>query len=251
MPGKDLLNKTALVTGAAKRLGREISLRLADSGVNIIAHYSASAKEAEELKKEIEARGACAWLIQADFEKGEYEGLIERALKLAGSLDILVNNASVFFRNTLEDITFDDLTRQMRINAWAPFELGRDFFRLVNHGKIVNLVDSRVTGYDWKHVNYMLTKHVLKALTEMTAVDYAPKVIVNGVNPGLILPPPGKDMSFLEKMSRTVPLKKHGSPSDIAGAVKYILESDFLVGEIINVDGGRHLMEYDGGPHPD
>lgn len=247
----ELKGRTALVTGAAKRIGRQIALELADEGVNIIIHYVNSRDEAEGLRTGIEAKGVRAWALSADFDKDGGEGLIQKALQEAGDIDILVNNASIFPVNRLKDMTFEGLMSNIRVNAWAPFALGRDLARLGGKRKIVNLVDSRVTGYDWTHVEYLLSKHLLSELTRMMAVEFAPDVAVNGVNPGLILPPPGKDEAYLEKMDRTVPLKRHGDPHEIAAAVTYILKSEFLAGEVINVDGGRHVLEYDKGPHPD
>lgn len=247
----ELKGKKALVTGGAKRIGKEIALALAGQGCDIIIHYSRSVPEAEAVRDEVLKKGVRCALVQADFETGGYEGLIEKAVSLANGLDILVNNASIFPTGTLEGADIDALFRNIRVNAWAPFVLARDLYNLLKKGKVINLIDSRTEGFDWGHVEYILSKHVLAELTKMMAVQYAPDVIVNGINPGLILPPPGKEMSYIEKMERTVPRKTHGGPKDIADAVIYLLKSDFLVGEVINVDGGRHLFEYDRGPHPD
>lgn len=251
MPLKELRGLTAIVTGAAKRIGREVALELGSEGVNVVIHYSGSEDDAKSLKAELDAKGVKAWTLQADFSKGGYDGFIERALGLAGKVDILVNNASIFPRNTLDEITFEGLVANIQINAWAPFVLSRDFAGLIKKGKIINMLDSRLSGYDWTHVEYILSKHVFAELTKMTAVQYAPDITVNGVNPGLILPPPGKDQSYLEKLNSTVPLKKHGNTQEIAAAILYLLKTEFLTGEVINVDGGRHIMEYGRGPHPD
>jgi pteridine reductase len=248
----DLRGKSALVTGAAKRIGAAISRALAREGVNVVVHYSGSSDAAERLRDEIAALGVRSWLIQADFEEPQgYETLIERSIATAGGLDILVNNAAIFPLDSLATVTFEDLVRNMQVNAWAPFVLSRDFARVVGRGKIVNLVDSRTHDFDWTHVAYILSKHVLDVLTRVTALKYAPDITVNGVAPGLILPPPGKDESYLDRLTDTVPLKRHGSPQDIAEAVLYLLKSDFVTGETIAVDGGRHLKEYDSGPRPD
>jgi NAD(P)-dependent dehydrogenase (short-subunit alcohol dehydrogenase family) len=248
----ELRGKSALVTGAAKRIGAAISLALAREGVNILAHYHGSVDEATRLQEHVEALGARCTLLQADFQKpSEYETLIARSIEAAGKLDILVNNASMFPEDSLTAVDFASLTRNMEVNAWVPFQLSRDFQRLVGQGKIVNLVDSRTHDFDWTHVGYILSKHVLQVLTRVTALRFAPDITVNGVSPGLILPPPGKDESYLQRLTETVPLKRHGSPEDIAEAVVYLLKSDFVTGEIINVDGGRHLKEYQSGPHRD
>lgn len=253
-----LLSKTALVTGGAKRIGRAISLALADAGANVIVHYNNSSKEADELVAELRKRGPGlqttahhenkAWTVQADFEKpDEYESLIERALAEAGSIDILINSASIFPSEKIENITFDGFATNMQVNAWAPFVLCRDFARLVGKGTIVNLLDSRISGYDWAHAGYIWSKHVLAVMTRMLALDYAPDITVNAVAPGLILPPPGQDESYLDRLTGTVPLKRHGGASDVAEAAVFLAKSNFITGQVIYVDGGRHLKEYTNG----
>ena len=251
MTARALQGQTALVTGAAKRIGRAIALTLADEGVNVVLHYNSSVEEAKVLARELAQRGTKTWLMQANFEKPiEYESLVQRVLDNAGSLDILVNSASIYFEETLDQVSFASLTRNVEVNAWAPFALGRDFARLVGRGKIVNLLDSRVGDYDWKHVGYILSKHVFAAMTRMMVLQFAPEITVNGIGPGLVLPPPGQPESYIDAMAHTVPLKRHGLPEDVAEAVLYLLRADFVTGQVINVDGGRHLWEYTSGPKP-
>lgn len=250
MPGS-IKGKNILVTGAARRIGREIVLRLAREGANVAVHYKSSEKDAIALAREIEGLGVKAWIARADFEQNEYDGFIERVAAVTGTLDALVNNASIFTNRSLAGLTLYDLVRNIHVNSWAPFELGRDFKKIMKRGHIINILDSRTSGYDWSHVGYIMGKLVLTEITRMTAVDYAPDVLVNGIAPGLILPPPGKDEEFLKKMDRTVPVKRHGNPEDIAEAVVFLLKNNFLAGAVIHVDGGRHLMDYTHGPHPD
>lgn len=245
MSNRPLAGKTALITGAAKRIGREIALTLAGNGANIIIHYRSSADEARDLQPEIESLGVRSWLVSADFEKpDETDSLIERALAEAGSLDILVNSASIFPSDKVPNLTFDGLMTNIQVNAWAPFVLTRSFAEKVGSGKVVNMLDSRTTGYDWNHVGYILSKHVLAEMTKMEALQYAPDILVNGVAPGLILPPPGMPESYIEALKDSVPLRGHGNPQDVADAVAYLVKSGFLTGEVIFVDGGRHLKEY-------
>jgi len=252
MSERPFTGKTALVTGSAKRLGRAIALALSDEGANLIIHYHRSAAEAEELRHLLLERGCQAWTLSADLENGaELEALLPQALSLAGSLDFLVNSAGVFPRSTLESLTLSDLLAAMRINTWAPFVLCRDFARLVGRGKIVNLLDTRTVGYDWAHVGYITSKHALALLTKMMALDFAPQVTVNAVAPGLILPPPGEDETYLQRLAHTVPLKRHGAPEHVAQAVVFLLKNDFITGQTIFVDGGRHLKEFEDGSHTD
>lgn len=248
-----LQGKIALVTGASRRIGRAIAIALAEEGVHIVAH-DRRALESETIKvcDEVVDCGSKSWRIIADLEKPEeYASLIARTLQTAGSLDIVINNASLFLPSTLMDVGFGDLTRHVQVNAWTPFVLSREFARLAGRGKIINLLDTRIHGYDRAHVAYILSKHMLSVLTKMCALEFAPAITVNGVAPGLILPPPGKDESYLEQLAHSTPLKRHGSPEDITKAVVYLLTSDFVTGQIIFVDGGRHLLEEGNGPHPD
>lgn len=245
MAKNSIAGMTALITGAAKRIGRAIAIALADEGANIIVHYNTSAEEADKLAGELAERGARAWAIQGNFQKPEeYETLIPRAIEMAGSVNILVNNASIFPADKLDDVQFKSVMDNFEVNAWAPFVLSRSFAKRVEKGCIVNLLDSRISGYDWYHVAYIWSKHALAVMTRMTALEYAPEIRVNAVAPGLILPPPGKDESYVDRLAGTVPLKRHGEPQDIADAVVYLVKSTFVTGQVIYVDGGRHLKEH-------
>jgi pteridine reductase len=249
MSGESLHGKTALVTGAAKRIGREIALALARAGVNIAVHFRQSGKQAEKLRIELTSLGVSVWLVEADFsDTAATRRLIPEVLATAGSLEILVNSASLFLPDTIRDLDFTGLMQHMQVNAWAPFVLSREFAHHVDQGKIINLLDSRIVGDDPSHAGYILSKQVFARLMRMTALEFAPRITVNGVAPGLILPPAGKDESYLNDLAQRIPLKRHGEPADIADAVMYLLKSSFLTGQVIFVDGGRHLMEQNHGP---
>ncbi len=245
--------RTVLVTGGALRLGRDICLALGRAGANVVVHYRRSAGEARGLCRELEGLRVKAWPLPADFDKpGEAVGLIERAWAEAGRLDALVNSASEFRPSTLADLEFQALIDSLRVNAWAPFVLSREFARRAGQGgKIVNLLDTRIDGTDTRHAAYILAKQMLHGLTRMMAVELAPAVAVNGVAPGLILPPPGRAEDYLDALADTVPLKRHGSPDDVAGAVLYLLQADYVTGQVIHVDGGRHVRELSPRPHSD
>ena len=252
MPHNELHGKTALVTGAGKRIGRAIALALAEQGVNIAAHYGTSGAEVVSLRAELEMRGVKSWGLQADFSCAEEaQALITRALEAAGALDILINSASIFRPSTLNDMDIAGILEHMQVNAWTPCLLCREFARLVGAGQIINMLDSRITDTDRTHVAYILSKKTLADLTRMMALEFAPKITVNGIAPGLILPPPGRDDTYLELLVGSVPLKRHGGPEDITAAVLYLLNSDFVTGQVLYVDGGRHLKEYEHGLHRD
>jgi pteridine reductase len=250
---KSLKGKVALITGSSRRIGRALAIALAEEGVNIVAHdRRAQERETARVCGEVEDCGARSWKVIADLDKPEeYETLLARSLQTAGSLDILINNASIFSPSTLMDVGYGDVQRHLQVNAWAPFVLSREFARLVPAGKIINLLDTKIAGSDREHVAYILSKHMLATLTRMCALEFAPGVTVNAVAPGLILPPAGKDETYLELLAQGVPLKRHGSPADIADAAIYLLKSDYVTGQIIYVDGGRRLLEERNGPDPD
>lgn len=232
---------TALVTGGTKRIGRAIATALADGGVNVVVHCH-RANDARELCDDLQTRGVKAWEIVADLEDSrQTEALLGEAVSIAGRIDILVNNASIFQPGTATDTSFAEVARHIQINAWAPFVLTREFARQTKRGKVVNLLDSRIAWHDSAHLAYSMSKRTLADLTHFMALEFAPDITVNAIAPGLILPPTGKDRHYLEKLAQSIPLKRHGNPADVSQAALYLLSSDFLTGQIIFVDGGQSL----------
>jgi pteridine reductase len=239
---KPLNGKIALVTGAARRIGRAIALELASLGANIAVHYRESGEDAKALCRDLEALGVTCWLFQADFREREgYEDLIDRAFTKMGRLDVLVNSASIFPENSIHDVRWEDMEQNILINAWAPFYMGRAFARKAVDGVIINLLDTRITGHERRHVAYLMSKKLLEAFTSLMALEFAPRIRVNAVAPGLILPPPGRDEAYLEKLIERVPLKRKGDEKDIAHAVSFLVMNEYVTGQVIFVDGGRHV----------
>jgi pteridine reductase len=237
-----LIGKTALITGAARRLGRATAMSLAQTGADVIVHYRTRAAEAQSLAEEIKTQGRKAWTIQADLaDAAQTETLMEQAVHQVGSVDILINNASVFPSDTVMDMAPEALMQSVAIHAAAPLILSRQMAKQGRPGHIINLLDSRVEDYDRHHASYHLGKRMLLSLTRMLAVELAPRIAVNAVAPGLILPPEGQDESYLQNLAHTNPLQRYGDPQDITDAVLFLLSSDFITGQVIFVDGGRHL----------
>jgi pteridine reductase len=238
----NLAGKTALVTGAAKRLGRALALALADQGVQVVVHYNKSLTEAGQVLAEIQRHHGTAWLVQADLSQSQQaESLLEKARAQAGPIDILINNASVFTEQTLWQTSSASLQANMQIHAYAPLALARSLATQDRPGHIINLLDSRVQDYDQQHLPYHLSKRTLLSLTRILALELAPKIAVNGIGPGLILPPEGQDQRYLERLAHTNPLGRYGHPQDIVDAMLFLLQSRFVSGQIIYVDGGRHM----------
>lgn len=238
----ELRGQTALVTGAALRLGRFIALALAREGVSVAVHYRSSETEAEALADEIRGLGAGAWTFQADLARPEDAGLlVNRAVEETGGLDILVNSAGIFPETDFSGTTAAAVHENVDINALSPLYAARAFAAQGRPGSVVNLLDTMIADYDRKHVPYHLSKRMLFTLTRIMAVEFAPSIRVNAVAPGLVLPPPGKDQSYLEGLAHTNPLNRFGSGDGVAQAVLFLLRSGFVTGQVIYVDGGRRL----------
>ncbi len=238
-----LKGRRALVTGGAKRIGRAVALSLAKAGADVIVHYRASRDAAEATAEDIRQTGRRAWCIRADLgEPAEADQLMPRAIDAAGAVDILVNNASAFTDDTVMDFTPEDLQASVQLNAMAPLTLSRALAAQdIPAGDIVNFLDSRMEDYDRLHASYHLGKRMLWTITRMLALELAPAIKVNAVAPGLILPPEGKDDSYLADLAHTNPLNRVGSVEGIAAAVRLLVEGDFITGQVIYVDGGRNI----------
>lgn len=248
----NLRGKNALITGCAKRVGRALALALAGEGVNIAIHFNHSKREARQLSKDLAKLGVKTWMFEGDLQSEKQTmALVRRSWAATGGLDILINNASIYPEATLENITFAHLQQNIRVNAWAPLVLSREFARRAKFGKIINLLDTHVDDEDWQHTGYLLSKYMLLKITRLMAVHFAPRVLVNGLAPGLILPPAGKNEAYLARLGKQLPLQRHGSPEDVAHAAVYLLKSDFVTGEVLYVDGGRRLKGAKHGPRLD
>lgn len=237
-----LAGKTALITGAAKRIGRAVATTLAHNGVHIAVHYNYSGQDALALCNEIQKLGASAWAIKGDLMATQQtERVFQEAVRQAGPIDFLVNNASIFERDTLWEASEESIARNMRIHAVAPLVLARALAKQGRPGHVVNLLDTRVAVYDREHASYDISKSALLTLTRMLALELGPSVAVNAVAPGSILPPPGQSDVYLAKLTHANPLNRIGSPEDIAEAVLFLLRSRFITGQVIYVDGGIHM----------
>lgn len=242
-------SRTYLITGAANRIGRELAIGFAGEAARIVIHYNSSESAAKKLAQEINKTGTRVLTLNADLGcVARCEDLLERAQDLAGPIDVLINNASIFEEGLLTDITVDDLSRNMMLNAYAPLLLSRSFAKLNKKRKseklpaIINMLDSRITDYDRQHAAYHLAKRTLFSLTKMLALEFAPNVRVNGVAPGLILPPAGKGRSYLERLKSTNPLNSIGKVEQVVEAVRFLANNEFITGQVIYIDGGRNLL---------
>ncbi len=238
------MNKTALITGASRRIGKAMALHLAAQGWNIVIHYNTSKGEALELSSTLSEKYPKQEfpVIKADLMyEGEVEKLIPAALKAVVSIGLLVNNASVFDKGSIEGSNMGLYNSQFQVNLKAPFILTRDFAKLCKKGSIINMVDTRVTQNKSNYAAYSLSKKGLWELTKMAALEFSPEIRVNAIAPGVSLAPEEEDESYLLKLAEEIPMKKPGGAAPILKSLDYILENDFLTGQLLFADGGENL----------
>lgn len=230
----NLNGKRALVTGGAVRIGRAIVEALQAEGAEVIVHFQCSETGAKALSPQT---------IQADLsDPSKCESLVQQASEQFGPIDILINNAAVFYQTKLADATHELTLQELQINLLAPLALIRGFAQQAKTGKIINLLDRRITSHDTSCVPYMLSKKGLEELTKLSAIDLAPRITVNAVAPGAILPPPKLADNSAWEYAGTIPLEKRPALSDISGAVLYLLKSDVITGQTLFIDGGQNLL---------
>jgi NAD(P)-dependent dehydrogenase (short-subunit alcohol dehydrogenase family) len=220
-----------------------MALALAERGARVAIHYRSSREQAEAVAAAARACDVQAWTVQGDLaDPQQVAGVVEQALDAAGGLDILVHSAGIFPPSPLLETPADEVHRLVQVNALAAVQLARAFAAQGRPGSIVNLLDARsLTDHDPPHAAYHASKRMLFTFTRMLAVELAPRIRVNAIAPGLILPPPGEDESYLERLAEANPLHAVGSPDDIVRALLYLVDSPFVTGEVLYVDGGRHL----------
>lgn len=238
------MNKTALITGAAKRVGKAMALHLAEKGWNIAIHYHSSANDALLFCNDLKNRFPDQQfeLVNANLTiPDEVEGLIQQALSKFSSIDLLINNASVFEPASLANTSTDFLDNQFNVNFKAPFILSRNYANAQLSGLIVNLVDTRIVNNKSNFAAYSLSKKMLWELTKMAALEFGPAFRVNAIAPGLTLPPEEKDDDYLQKLAVNIAMKRPGGLAPILKSLDYILENDYLTGQLLFCDGGENL----------
>jgi pteridine reductase len=242
----DLQGKGALVTGAGVRVGRALALALGAHGARVVVHYRRSARQAEETVAAIRAGGSEAVAVAADLAEPDGPArLVEEGAAALGGLDILVNSASLFRRGNLEATTVADWDAHLNTNLRAPFLLAQAFVRQLGErdgAHIINITDWRARRPGKAYLAYIVSKGGLETLTRALAVTLGPRVQVNAIAPGAILAPVGDDGTYFRRLAARIPARRTGSPEEIVRAMLYILDSRFVTGETITVDGGEHLV---------
>jgi pteridine reductase len=239
-----LSNKTILVTGAAKRIGRAFAEACASAGADVVIHYGHSERDALDLRDKIMSLGRRAWVIQADLSRHEeVSDMIQRA-SANSPLYGLVNSAAIFKSLSLQETSPIEWEGHIAVNLTAPFLLSQAFAAQVadgGEGRIVNILDWRALRPGADHFSYTISKAALAAMTQALAASLAPKISVNGLALGAILPP--SDKSAAADILKSIPAGRWGQLSEIAEALIFLLSGPaYITGEIIHVDGGRHLV---------
>lgn len=245
--------RTVLVTGAARRLGREIALALAGSGWQVAVHYRGSAADATKTVADCSAligADSQSHAFQADLaDEAQARALLPAVVSHFGSVDAVVNSASLFEHDTARSFGYEALAAHLKTNTGAPVLLAQALHEHVSargvQGAVVNMLDQKLWNQNPDFMSYTLSKAALEAANTMLAIALAPQVRVVGVAPGLTitshLMPPEK----FERLHRLAPLGRSSSPADVASAVKFALDNPSITGTTLLVDGGQHLMKFE------
>ena len=241
------MNKTVFITGAAKRIGKEIALSFKELGWNIIIHYNSSKEDALNLAKEINnANKNTAITVQGNLDvKEDVNAIIKEVLDAFPSIDLLINNASTFYPTPIDDISEEHWEKLVGSNLKGPLFLIQGLKQKLKEskGSIINITDTNLSKGVANYSIYSAAKAGLESITKGLARELAPEIKVNAIAPGAMLEPP--DVTWTEeqknKVIESIPLKRMGSEKDIAEAVNFLAHSQYITGQIIKVDGGRSL----------
>jgi NAD(P)-dependent dehydrogenase (short-subunit alcohol dehydrogenase family) len=245
---KFLRGQVALVTGAGKRVGRTLALALAERGATVAVHYFTAAAEARRVVAAIRRKGGTAEAFQADLaDDAQCLQLIPQVNQWLGAVRILINSAALFGEGRFETTTLAEWDANLDVNLRAPFRLSQVLAAQQNgrlRGNIIHLSDWRGVRPGTDHFAYTISKAALIRLTQAMALALAPRIRVNCLALGSILPPPHATPRTVQQLVSLIPLKRMGAPKDVAAAVLYLLgPGSFVTGETILVDGGRHLVQ--------
>ena len=235
----------AVVTGAARRVGREIALAMAERGLAVVVHHGTSAVEANVLVNRIRSQGGTAVAVSADLRdpRAAAMAVFEAAAEL-GEVTTLINSAAVFQNRALPWVDLYHCNVHLSVNLLAPIFLAQQFIRQLGEGQrghIINILDWRAQRPGADHLVYTATKAALSSVTKSLALQLAPLIQVNGLAPGAILPPEDRTNWHEQRAITSIPLKRTGSPKALADAINFLLDSNFITGEILNVTGGEEL----------
>lgn len=240
----EIAGRIALITGGAHRVGRAISIALADAGMRVAIHYNAASTQADALVLELAAAGHDCRAYHADLaDPGSPTSLIDAVTRDFGGLDALVNSAAVMRRTPLHDVSVDEWDAIFALNLRAPFflSLAAQPWLCAAKGSIVNLADLAAFETWPEYIPHGISKAGVVQMTRAMARALAPDVRVNAIAPGAVLLPDDWDDTTRAHFAKTTPLRRIGSPDDVAEAVLHLLRADYVTGDTLFVDGGRHV----------
>ena len=231
---------TAIITGGGVRLGKAMALHLAKKGHDIALHHNASSENAEATIAEIRSLGVSCEPFPCDFtDLSAVENLIKEILTGFSNIDILINCAANFIQEDIEHTSTRSLEDTFHINLLTPYILMREYKKQINRGVIVNILDERIARNVPTFAAYSVAKVGLSHLTHLASIEWGASVRVNGIAPGLILPPAGGTADYLERGKKLIPTLTHGTVDDICRGLDYLVESTFVNGETLFIDGGQ------------
>ncbi len=242
---KSMSPGVAIVTGGSKRIGKSIVKKLSFLGWKVIIHYNSNKNDALNLQKEIKNSGGAASIIKANLNSAKaIEELILKSKKKFGKLTLLVNNASIFENDSVENLTINSWDIHNNINTKAPLLLSQSFAKLLpkeEPGVIINIIDQRVYSPRPDFISYSSSKNSLFWLTKVLAQALSPKIRVCAIGPGPTLKGARQTNNDFKNQSESVPLGNGSSPEDISHAIEFILNTSSFTGQMITLDGGEHL----------
>ncbi|GAB5470018.1 MAG: SDR family oxidoreductase [Rhodospirillales bacterium] len=254
MPHPDSYPRTAVITGAARRIGRALALDLAQQGYAVAVHYNSSGREAQALVTEIREQGGKAVALAADLSReSEASSLIVRALAALGPIGLLVNNASIFDYDDIATVDRQSWDAHLEPNLRAPLVLTQGFVEALpvgDGGLVVNMIDARVLNPTPRYLSYTVSKAALWSLTQSLAQALAPRVRVNAIGPGPVLPPDGQTEAQFEARCQRLPLRRPADLAEICGALRFLLAAKSVTGQMLALDGGDHLADQRGQQQP-
>lgn len=234
--------RTAIVTGGAHRVGGALTEALAERGATVVIHYGSSSDAAEALASDIRSRGGSASLVQADLRDSDAPSKIFDAAP--GPVSVLINSAAGFPEDQLGSLDRDAYRTTMTLNLESPVFMSNELAARLPEdldGAIINVTDWRVARPYGNHFSYLIAKGGLVTMTKAAAIHLAPRVRVNAVALGAILPPPGQGDDYLEDLVESIPVRRAGGTDVVASAVIELLTNDFVTGQVMRLDGGASL----------
>lgn len=239
---QSLHNKTVLITGAARRIGRIFALACATAGANVVIHHAHSDADAETLHSEISSLNRQAWIFKADLSDSSQAQSLIPLINKSTPIHYLINSAAIFESHTFDTTSLEAWNNHLAINLTAPFIISQAFAQQADSGaRIINILDWRALRPGADHFPYTVSKSALAAMTKSMAVSLAPKIMVNGLALGAILPP--SDGNATPNIVKNIPMERWANKNEIEQALLFLLTCpEYITGEIIHLDGGRHLV---------